>query len=181
MWTSTTTLLHTPHLVYHLPIAAMCWHCFRNKATRLNFQRAVEKKGQLREDTLAALTLQTLCICTKSTGYTVCCATYAFSYNLGALSYLFLHQIFHTPPSKGLQRFHSAWRKKILCKAMLVWRYISCYLFDLAVLTNTDTLLLEFFSTLRSLVFISSYAFFCTAICVLSFVNSIEKKKHFYQ
>lgn len=83
---------------------------------------------------------------------------------------------FHTPPRKGLQGFHSTWKKKKLCEAMLVRRYISCCLFHLAVLTNTDTLLLQFFSTLWSLVFISSYAFFCTAICVLSFVNSIEKK-----
>lgn len=58
---------------------------------------------------------------------------------------------------------------------LIIWN-VSCWLFHLTVLTDTDTLLLQSSRSLIS-VFISSSAFFCTKVCVLSFVNSIEEEE----
>lgn len=91
-------LLHTEA---YLPKAAMCWYAFTNRATQLNFQRAIKRTAD-REETLAALTRQTSCMCTESAGYRLLCDM-CFSLPARSSSLTFPPPNFPCPPPKGLQ------------------------------------------------------------------------------
>lgn len=97
-----------------LPRAAMCWHTFRNRATRLNFQWAIQKKSVQRRHTSCSHPANIVCVQRAQ----------AISFAVWHMLFLITSELFlvcssttffHTPPRKGLQRFHSAWKKKKNC------------------------------------------------------------------
>lgn len=89
------------HTEAHLPKAAMCWYAFMNRATQLNFQRAINGTAD-REETLAALTRQTSCRCTECAGYCLLCDM-CFSLPPRSSSLSILPPNFLCHPPEGLQ------------------------------------------------------------------------------
>lgn len=98
-----------------LPEAAMCWHTFRNRATRLNFQRAIQKKSVQRRHTSCSHPANIVYVYREHRVYRLLCdICFSLSPRSSFLSVPPPH-FFHTPSRKGLQRFHSAWKKKKNC------------------------------------------------------------------